>query len=410
MFLAGTADPNNPTAVQAHSEHFIPSASGSNQAIINFLTEEIAANIGRTPIAATSSGITMRLVDGVPITTASSPGPLFAERAQTLGRGRVFVAASVNIANFKTLRGVGLKDLSLNFTHTNADFPGCDTIFGGDCTDLGNPQLENDVIALGIDLDLDVIITSFVLTYGLLDQLDIGVAIPIVSTKLRGSSIAQVIPFGDGSGATSAASHFFEGSSTNPDLFAQRTVEGSETGIGDISARAKVFFGQKSNSGFGILADARFPTGSEMDLLGSGNFAFRGIGIISGNFGNFSPHANVGYFYRSGEFQNDGVLATVGFDQIFARWATLMLDLVTEFQVGDNKLPLPQTVFIDQPFRRSVEPTNIPSDRDDIVDLSAGFKFSTDFQLRIVTNVLIPLNNGGLRPDVLWTVGLEYNF
>ena len=57
-----------------------------------------------------------------------------------------------------------------------------------------------------------------------------------------------------------------------------------------------------------------------------------------------------------------------------------------------------------------MEPTNLPSDRDDIVDLSAGFKFTTDFQMNIVTNVLVPLNNGGLRADVLWTLGLEYNF
>jgi hypothetical protein len=55
-------------------------------------------------------------------------------------------------------------------------------------------------------------------------------------------------------------------------------------------------------------------------------------------------------------------------------------------------------------------PTNIPNMRDDIIDASIGLKFVTSPGLTIITNALIPLNDGGLRPDVAWTLGLEYNF
>ena len=48
--------------------------------------------------------------------------------------------------------------------------------------------------------------------------------------------------------------------------------------------------------------------------------------------------------------------------------------------------------------------------RDDIVNASVGFKFVTSAGLTIVTNSIWPLNNGGLRPDVMWTAGLEYSF
>src|SRR2546428_9528058 len=56
---------------------------------------------------------------------------------------------------------------------------------------------------------------------------------------------------------------------------------------------------------FRSLGDVRFPTGSEDDLLGSGHIAARSLGIVSARFGAFSPHANLGYLYRSGSTQKD---------------------------------------------------------------------------------------------------------
>jgi len=405
LFLGGTADPNNPASVQVHGDHFIPAAVESNGTLISFLTASIGTNIANIPISATSSGRTFKFVGGVPVPTATSPGPIFAERAQTLGRGRVLVGATVNIVNLKTVRGVDLDNLLLNFTHENVDFEGCDVAVGGDCSLMGVPTLENEYIQLNLSMDLNVTAAFFVLTYGLFDWMDIGVAVPIVSTSLRGFSEAQVVPFG-GPDAT----HFFAGTTTNPELGDSRFVEGSASGLGDIAARLKVGFSQSESVGFGILADARFATGSAEDLLGSGHTSIRGLGIVSARFSGFSPHANVGYVYRSGELQNDAVLATLGFDQVFASWATLAVDLISELQAGDTKLNVPGTVTIESPFTRTVEPTNIPNARDDIINGSIGFKFTTSPGLIIVTNALIPLNNGALRPDVAWTLGLEYNF
>lgn len=405
LFLAGTADPDNPLSVQLHGEHFIPSAVASNATLIAFLQSAIGSSIADIPISATSSGRTFRFEGGVPVPTATSSGPIFAERAQTLGRGCVLIGATVNVFNFKSVRGVDLNNIQLNFTHFNADFEGCDAIQGDDCTKVGVPTLENDFIRLDLDVNLKVTAALFVLTYGLLDWIDIGVAVPIVSNELRGTSMAEVVPFG---GPT--ATHFFTGTPDNPDLTATRSVEGSASGLGDIAARLKVNVRQTDKVGFAILADARFPTGSEEDLLGSGQTSIRGLGIVSGQFGNFSPHANVGYLYRSGDVQNDAVLATIGFDHALASWATLAADLITVLQAGDTQLKLPETLVIEEPFRRTVEPTNIPNMRDDIVDGSIGFKFVTSPGLTIITNALIPLNDGGLRPDIAWTLGLEYNF
>jgi len=44
--------------------------------------------IGNVPIATTSGGVTFRFEGGIPVKSSLSLGPIFAERAQTLGRGR----------------------------------------------------------------------------------------------------------------------------------------------------------------------------------------------------------------------------------------------------------------------------------------------------------------------------------
>ena len=405
LFLEGTNDPNNPTAIQAHADHFVPSAVDGNATLIAFLGSAIGTSVSNLPISSTSSGTTYRFEGGVPVATSTSAGPIFAERAQTLGKGRILVGVTYNAFRFHTVRGVDLDDIALTFTHVNADFAGCDTVFGGDCTLVGIPGLENDYMELQLDLDLNVTATVFNLNYGLFDFLDIGVAVPIISTSLSGVSNAQVRPFG---GPTAA--HFFDGTTTDPELIATRTVMGSRTGLGDVAARIKARIAQNDNSAFGILADARFATGSAEDFLGAGHASIRGVGIASAQFGGFSPHANIGYVYRDSDVLTDAMLATIGFDQRLAGWATLALDLISELQVGTSILQLPATHHFDFPFERSVEPSNIPNIRDDIVNGSVGMKFITGPGILIITNALIPLNKGGLRTNVGFTVGFEYNF
>src|SRR5215204_5366127 len=50
LFLAGSGDPNNPAALQAHGEHFIPASSAENSALIATITDALAASIGSIPI------------------------------------------------------------------------------------------------------------------------------------------------------------------------------------------------------------------------------------------------------------------------------------------------------------------------------------------------------------------------
>jgi hypothetical protein len=66
--------------------------------------------------------------------------------------------------------------------------------------------------------------------------------------------------------------------------------------------------------------------------------------------------------------------------------------------------------MIEAPYHREIIPTVIPDRRDDIVDGSLGFKLTAAQGLTVVANGEWSLNRGGLRPDVIWAAGLEYNF
>src|SRR5256886_17202152 len=118
-----------------------------------------------------------------------------------------------------------------------------------------------------------------------------------------------------------------------------------------------------------------------------------GIGVVSATWGNTTPHLNLGYAFRDGDLQNNSVIATLGFDQLLAPFATVAFAVLSDGQIGDSKLIVPGPVQYVSPYPHQVIPTNIPSQRDDLMSASLGFKFTTQRGILIVTNALIPLRN-----------------
>ncbi len=401
LFLVGTAGQE---ATAVHGEHFIPSSSEANSAVLTFFDNALATNISNFPLSSTVASQTFRFIDGVPTPTSNSFGPIFAERAQTIGRGRLNAGVNYSRLRFADLRGVALDDVRLNFVHQNSDFPGCDSTFGGqDCTLYGVPQFENDLMSLSLNLDIDADVFAFFATFGVFDWLDLGFAVPVVDLSVRGRSRVAMTP------STDPAFHFFGSTQDNPELVATTRSFGQTTGIGDIAGRLKALLVSGSNWDLGALVEGRAPTGREEDFLGTGEWSVKSLLILSGAFADFSPHVNAGYRYQSGDFDQDRLQLIAGFDHRLSNWATLAVDLLTLFQVGEQEITFPEPVRYEEPFVRQVTLTNIPNMRDDIIDGSIGFKFRTSGGLIIVTNVLVPLNDGGLRTGVTPTLGLEYS-
>lgn len=374
----------------AHGNHFLPAVTASNQTVIAFLTDAIGRSAANVPLSATSSGATFSLVGGLPVRTSTSAGPIFGERAQTLGKGRFFIGANVTGLEFTTLNSAPLDNLEINFAHQDVGNPG-----------EGDPEFENDIIQLRMNLDMSLTVVSLFATWGVLDFMDIGVAVPFVRTSISGTSDAQIQPFG------SVALHRFGGTPTDPILRASTSASGSASGLGDVVGRIKINLGQGNTLGAALLADVRFPTGSEDDLLGSGSTSIRAMAVGSAQFGNFAPHVNLGYLARSRSGQNDAFLATLGFDNLVAPWATVAADLISEWQIGENAVDLPGDIVFVSPFQRRVPSISVPERRENTLNAALGFKFAVRGGTVLVVNGIAPLRKAGLQPDFVWTLGLE---
>ncbi|HYA50742.1 MAG TPA: hypothetical protein VEG33_06185 [Streptosporangiaceae bacterium] len=385
--LAGSA------FTQRHGSHFIPAAGSANASVIDFITNATAVYTSFLPLGSTSGGVTFKFVGGLPVKTSESSGPIFGERAPTLGRNRFLIGAYVSGIRFTSVRGLPMDNLSFNFTHQDTPPIG----------QLGNPSFENDVINVQMSLYIDQVVSSFFLTYGLLDKVDLSVAVPLVHSSVEGGSIGQIVPFGPGT------PHFFGGDSLNPIIRASAATSGSATGIGDVAGRLKVNLHDEQKFSLALLGEARFPTGDPDNFTGSGQFSGRILAVYSGRYGGFEPNANVGYVNRRGDLFNDGFLANAGFDQLIGSWATLAVEVLSEWQLGHSKLTLPGPVQYNTPYTRTVEPTQIPNQADNRAAGSVGFKFRSG-ATTFVTNALVPILRGGVSPDIVWTLGAEFNF
>ena len=257
---------------------------------------------------------------------------------------------------------------------------------------------------------MHVQMTAFtaVATFGLFDHVDVGVAIPFLYSSLNGSSTALIMP------VRRERSAFLRrlGESVAERDVARERVGGRHWQCGRAPESRDP---REEGVGVAFLGDIRMPTGNTENFQGSGAWGFEGIGIVSAQYGQFSPHVNLGYTTHSGSTINDAVLATVGFDQKMADWATLAVDVLSSWQVGASTYDLPQPVTLTfynnttiPQTSRTIIPSNIPDQRDNTIVGSFGFKFLTRSGVTIVTNALVPMLRGGLQPGAAFTLGVDY--
>ncbi len=361
------------------NDAFLASAVQPNAALASFLVNWMTADASSTPLASTGGGRAFRFVGGVPVEDRPAPGPIFGERATTLGRGAVLAGVGYTGVQFSKVRGVPMSGLDLKFTQGSA------------------APATADVLDVQESLDYQMTVTTLFATAGVLDRLDVGVVVPVVQARLRGASTARVL-----AGTAGAPSTVLGGTADAPVLTSQQSVAGRASGIGDVALRAKVNLVDRPTAGFAFLGDVRLPTGDAANLLGSGALAVRVLGVYSGRYGPVVPYVNAGYLHIARATINDAFLATVGIDADMARWVTVSLGVLGQRHAGASAYRLPTGT--------SARPlTNIPEIRDDALSGSLGAKLGVG-GVRATLNVLAPYTRGGPRPDLAYTFGLERAF
>ena len=383
------------TSAGPHGFHFNPDAQASGTELINFLENAITTTIGNLPIGGTSSGAVFSFdANGVPIASAGSTGPIFGERAQTLGRGHLVVGVNATSLSFASIRGVPLNNISLNLTHQNVDPQSNNK--------LGSPTFEYDYINITTDMSLSMLAYSAYITYGIANRVDISVAMPLVHLTFNGTSIGTIHQNTPG-----PADHYWSGNPLNPKLVDTTRSSGNVTGVGDMSVRLKANLYQSSTTGIGILGDLRVPTGDQNNLLGTGTISWRALLIASTRFSFVEPHVNVGYEYQNANTETGSVLTTAGLDARIAPPVTFAGEIIGRWAVGPN-VPLPGPAsYIDGSV---VQRTTFPNQRDDNIDGSTGLKIGFGAGFTAVGNVIFPIQDHGVKANIIWTAGLERSF
>ena len=145
-----------------HSAHF----NGAFQSEFGRINVALVRQLGALPIPSPASGFTYSFDSstGTFVRSTQSFGPILADRAETIGRGRFAFGYGLQQFSFETFDGLRLSHIPAVFTHD--DF------------DLGGGR--SDVITTDNTISASVTQTTVSLTYGATEHLDISIGVPLV--------------------------------------------------------------------------------------------------------------------------------------------------------------------------------------------------------------------------------------
>ncbi len=389
-----------------HANHFNPDRVATSQQTIDVLTRFIGANISSFPLSSTSASVTFDLSSGVPVRKTSSLGPVYTERAWSIGKGRTILGYNFTFMRLNRIRGLDTQSLRFTFSHEDVGDPG-----------LGDSDNELDTVDLFMNMDLEASVLAFYFTHGVTKRLDLSLAIPIVNVRMRADPVALMNSFTFVT--NDSANHFFDGTTVNPVLsITPQPVDDDATGIGDIALQAKYNFLHGGRIKLAAVLGARLATGDQDNFLGAGDPSYRVALVASGTHEAGAPHLNLAYVFHQSELVRDQVDAFLAYDHKAGDRLTLAFEVLGRFEVGERLqgIDVPNSVFISRPisegtFTREVNLTNLPEfENDHRVSGGIGIKFAPRDFFVFIANVLVPLNDGGLRPDGIVTLGFEFNF
>jgi hypothetical protein len=344
--------------------------------ILRPLSRAMAVSVAKSlPVPAASSGITFTFN---PATSAFERdteilGQLFLERAKPIGRGKLNFSVTYQYVPTDTFEGKSLHSLS----------------------DL-RPLRQGDQLFIVPHLDFGLVthqVTTSV-TYGVTDDLEVNLTLPLLQTDLDVHGTLQQL-------GTGRLQH----GTTRDDAF----------GVGDIFLRGKY---RLLSGRFGDLAAGlvfRLPSGNQDDFQGTGLFEVDPRIYATTKAIEIAPLMRLQGFLEAGldltpenSARSEGRYGA-GFDVLLGNRATLSLAFLAR-----------------EPFSRLVDPGFLDGTRADgsrsalfginpghpsYYDLSIGGRINlyrdTVF---LMTNVIVPVNPDGARASVIPLIGIEAAF
>jgi hypothetical protein len=337
---------------------------------------------------------------GVFTRKTDSFGPILTERAETTGRGTFTLTANYTRLAFDSLDGVNLNrgEISRSFLLPFT------------------PALA--AAGLGLDATVPVVIREEITAdvfnigalFGVTDRVDVGIVFPFLSVKVR---------------------ERLDGGTPTVDV---PSLESEAAGLGDMVLRSKYNFWEWPEAwggrlGFAASLDIRLPTGNKGEReqftspdvflyqpaaigrpgvvgpgisdppLGAGIVRVKPLLIASGSWFSISPHVNLGAELGTTQGITNDLVYAVGLEFFPFRWATFSADLLGRYAFDVKRDRVTQT-----------GEEGVASPDPSTVSASFGVKANPIGTLLVVLNLLVPLNDTGLRAKAVPSVGLEWSF
>lgn len=365
----------------------LPTALHTNPPTFNFFNQTFATQVGEVSLATPASGFIYELDKqrGINVSAQESFGPLIAERVETIGRHKVYLASTFQRFAFEELDGNSLGALPLVFTFPSASTPQVFT------------QTTNRI---------DAKLNQYVgfLTYGVSGVVDISIAVPFNRIALGVTTVGH-----EYSTTTSATASF------------NQTLAGAASGFGDVVLAGKGRLWANEKYGVAAGMELRLPTGDEQNFLGSGAVGIRPY-LVLARRGKIAPHVNLAYQWNSSSSLTKDARGvqqslppflgyTFGADMGLLKRVTFAADLVGKHFFDSPRITKPTSVSATVNNAAvafsSVVPTNGGYE---VESLALGLKANPWKKLLLIGNATIKLNNGGLRSTVVPLVGVSYSF
>ena len=189
------------------------------------------------------------------------------ERAETIGRHKLFVGLTYQRFTFNRIDGNDLKDVPIVFSF---------------------PSVDNPSVVTQTNNRINSTVNQYVgyATFGLTNRIDVSIAVPFERISLGVSST------GTEYSTTSSAQVAF-----------REFVPGSASGFGDVVLAAKGTAWHSERMGLALGAELRLPSGDALNFLGSGAVGIKPYMALS-RTGTVAPHLDLGYQWNGNSVLN----------------------------------------------------------------------------------------------------------
>jgi Putative MetA-pathway of phenol degradation len=341
----------------------------------------LAAQLSNLPIPSPASGYRYVFDPslGVYVRMVQSLGPVLAERAETLGRERFFLAVTYQRYSFDRIDDLDLRGFRIAIP---VELP------------LGPAGPLPALVTADtlVHLTFSQVTTHF--TYGLTPDIDLSYALPVVSSRI----------------VVSTQPSLQNPATQQPLLVLPRYwADLGATGIGDGTARLKARLVRNSRLDLAVATDVRLPTGDELNYHGAGAYGVKPFVVLSRSTPRFSTHFNAGYQWNGSSFlaspaadHKEHLPSQLFYTAGFEAGMTPRITVAADFM--DQRIDSAQRSFLrafQGPDGRVYQTLDFPDQSRHEYNLSFGVKAAMPMDVVLTWNVLVRLNEAGLRARVV---------